>query len=123
MSQVESGLASIYGKDPDWDTVIQAIDTNRDGMIDYDEFMTAASNRSKLLNKTNLEAAYRNLDKNSDGKITAEEIQFAFSRGNLSELGSHGVGVDNEFWDKLVSNIDTNNDGAIDFEEFENYML
>ena len=47
----------------------------------------------------------------------------AFARGNLSELGSHGVGVNNEFWEKLLSEIDTNNDGAITFDEFEEYML
>ena len=54
MKSATSGLVSIYGKNPDWKSVIRAIDTNRDGQIDYDEFMTSATNRAKLLNKENL---------------------------------------------------------------------
>ena len=71
MKKVEHGFASVYGKDPDWATVIHAIDANKDGQIDYDEFITAAANRAKLLNEDNLKAAFRSLDTNGDGTIDA----------------------------------------------------
>ena len=47
---MNNGLKSVFGKEADWEKVIDSIDTNNDGLIDYDEFMTAASNRCKLLN-------------------------------------------------------------------------
>ena len=47
---MNNGLKNVFGKEANWEKVIQAIDTNDDGLIDYDEFMTAASDRVKLLN-------------------------------------------------------------------------
>lgn len=80
--KVNFGFISSYGKDPDWETVIQAIDANKDGKVDYDEFMTAASDRSNLLNTDNLKAAFRVLDVNGDGKITLDELQIVFAHVN-----------------------------------------
>ena len=74
MKQVDNGLSTLWGKNPDWDTVITSIDTNRDGVIDYDEFMTAASNRVKLLNDQNLRNAFEVLDSSGDGFISAVEL-------------------------------------------------
>ena len=108
MQQVDSGLSSIWGKNPDWDTVISSIDTNRDGVIDYDEFMTAAADREKLLNTKNLKNAFRALDKNGNGKIEVEEIKGAFSYGNIDNLSFHGVNVNESFWTKLMSELDKN---------------
>ena len=58
---IDCGFVSSYGKDPDWKEVIKSIDANGDGKIDFDEFLTAAANRTKLLNKENLQYAFRNL--------------------------------------------------------------
>jgi calcium-dependent protein kinase len=55
------------------------MDTNRDGVIDYDEFMTAAADREKLLTSKNLKNAFNALDKNGNGKVDAEEIKAAFA--------------------------------------------
>ena len=71
---MNSGLKSVFGKEADWEKVANAIDTNNDGLIDYDEFMTAASNRVKLLNEMNLRDAFTVLDKTGDGYISADEL-------------------------------------------------
>ena len=84
------------------------MDTNNDGHIDYDEFLTAASNRSKLINKDNLKAAFKVFDKNDDGKITVDEIQTAFVRGNLTDLSSHGVVINDDLWKSMLADIDSN---------------
>jgi len=114
------GFISELGRDPDWERVIHAIDINKDGLIDYDEFMTAAADRLKLLTQWNLEAAFKVLDVNGDGEVTAEEMQLALSRGHLS---THSQPSDVNRWKKLVNEVDTNNDGAMDFEEFKTYMM
>ena len=98
MRFAESGFISIYGKDPDWETVIHAIDANKDGQIDYDEFITAAADRMKLLNEENLKAAFRVMDTNDDGKLTVDEIKVSFARGSMTDLSQHGISIDNEFW-------------------------
>ena len=123
MKQVDNGLSTLWGKNPDWDTVITSIDTNRDGVIDYDEFMTAAADREKLLNTKNLKNAFKALDKNGNGKIEAEEIKGAFTNGNIDKLSFHGVDVNENFWEKLMTELDENKDGEISYEEFESHML
>lgn len=71
---MNNGLKNVFGKEADWEKVAHAIDTNNDGLIDYDEFMTAASNRVKLLNEKNLRDAFTVLDKTGDGYISADEL-------------------------------------------------
>jgi Ca2+-binding EF-hand superfamily protein len=43
------------------------LDTNHDGKIDYGEFITAAVNRSRLLNEANLDIAFKMFDKDGNG--------------------------------------------------------
>ena len=123
MKQVDSGLSTLWGKNPDWDTVIMSMDTNRDGVIDYDEFMVAAADREKLLNTTNLKNAFKALDKNGNGKIEAEEIKEAFAHANIDKLSSHGFDINDKYWEKLIADLDENKDGEISYEEFESHML
>ena len=119
-SKTNCGFVSELGRDPDWERVIHAIDINKDGLIDYDEFMTAAADRLKLLCNGNLEAAFKLLDVDGDGTVTAEELQTAFSRGSLS---THSQQADNSRWTSLMNDVDTNNDGVMDFQEFKAYMM
>ena len=57
---------------------------NKDGQIDWDEFMTAATNRYRLImDEENLRTAFNILDKDGNGSITMEELQECFSMGNL----------------------------------------
>ena len=74
METFNSGFITSFGEDPNWEDVINTMDTNNDGHIDYDEFLTAASDRAKLINRDNLKAAFKVFDKNEDGKITIDEI-------------------------------------------------
>ena len=46
---VKDGIISWYGKAPDWKSVIGSMDANNDDLIDYGEFLAAATNRINLL--------------------------------------------------------------------------
>lgn len=46
----------------DWDKMVNAMDTDGDGKIDYTEFITAAYNREMLLSKENLDIAFKMFD-------------------------------------------------------------
>lgn len=46
------------------------MDTNNDGRIDYGEFITAMTNKDRLLNEENLRIAFDIFDLNKDGFIS-----------------------------------------------------
>ena len=54
------------------------MDTDKDGKIDYGEFISAAINRTRLLSADNLRIAFNLFDKNGDGVISKEELQQVF---------------------------------------------
>ena len=53
----------------DYQELFEIMDVNCDGKIDYDEFIRAGYNRSKLINLKNLEIAFDQIDYNGDGAI------------------------------------------------------
>ena len=83
------------GFQPSWNELIEVLDFDRDGRIKYDEFITAAYDRQKLVNEENMNKAFAQLDKNNDGTITKEELQ------------PIGVQFDEETWRKLIEDCDT----------------
>ena len=46
---MEFGLKGALGKEANWEKVIKSMVTDNDGNISYDMFITAASDRVKLL--------------------------------------------------------------------------
>ena len=49
---------SQFGNELDWTEIVEHIDINNDGKVDYDEFVTAATDRIQLLTEKNLRAAF-----------------------------------------------------------------
>lgn len=89
VQELKNGLNEVYGgltaSSSDWSDLIQRVDSNGDGKIDYGEFIMAATNRQRLLNQENLEAAFKKFDINGDGIISLEELKNAF---NASQFGN-----------------------------------
>ena len=59
----------------DWDDFFEAIDANHDGIIDYQEFITASINRANVINKKNIDNVFSIFDKDGDGEITFEDLK------------------------------------------------
>ena len=57
-----------------WQEIIDECDTNHDGVIDFQEFMTACIDRRVLENKSDLLVAFQILDANQDNKISIEDF-------------------------------------------------
>ena len=68
---------SQYGDD--FQLVMDRIDLDGDGRIDYHEFMQAAINHQALINKENIEQMFKLFDANNDGMISITELRNAFS--------------------------------------------
>ena len=63
---------------------------DKDGQIDYGEFVTAATNRYRLLmDEENMRTAFNVLDMDGNGEITLAELKECFSYGNLDNESSN----------------------------------
>ena len=70
-------------------------------------------------------AAFRVINFSNDGVITSNELQQAFGNSTLKKgKTTEGDDINNEqYWEKLMKEIDTNKNGEISFQEFKDYML
>ena len=100
----------------DWDKMVNAMDTDGDGKIDYTEFITAAYNRELLLSQQNLQIAFKMFDQDGNGTLSMDELKSVFASGSAS-------GKTEEVWQQIIASADTNKDGVIDFSEFESAMM
>ena len=92
--------------------IMNEIDIDKSGTIDYNEFLIAATNRQKVLNKDKLEQTFRMFDKDGNGSISLDEIR--------SILGNSFT--DQKVLESIVKECDTNGDGEISMSEFKDMM-
>jgi Ca2+-binding EF-hand superfamily protein len=81
---------------------MQAMDKDRNGVIDYTEFITAAIDKVAVLNKKNLISAFQLIDTDNSGMITIDELKAVFD--------SSGDKKDESLWEEIMKEVDTNND-------------
>ena len=68
----------------DWEKMVNAMDTDGDGKIDYTEFITAAYNRELLLSQQNLQIAFKMFDQDGNGTLSMDELKSVFASGSAS---------------------------------------
>lgn len=114
LEEVKAGISETLGEPKaqvtDWNELVDQLDLNDDGKIDYSEFITAAVNRAKLLSKRNLDMAFEMFDKNKDGKISIAELKAVFANGHALSPVHDESDVDEEMWTKIISEVDKNHD-------------
>merc|ERR1712048_1480603 len=99
---------------------VEQIDQDGDGEIDLDEFMVMMKRKERRVNRgpagsasydAELKEAFKVFDKNNDGSITKEELA-----ETMKALGEDLSVDDIKF---MMDEVDINNDGTIDFQEFK----
>ena len=102
-------LSKIY--EINWEQIIDECDFNKDGVIDFQEFMSACIDKKILNNKENLKIAFRILDANKDNKISLEDFDDIFNSYG-------GAKMEDDLWQTLLMEADKNGDGVVSFNEF-----
>ncbi|CRG99828.1 calcium-dependent protein kinase 3, putative [Plasmodium relictum] len=117
--QLKKGLENSGLKLPsNFDILLDEIDSDGSGKIDYTEFLAAALDR-KQLSKKLIYCAFRVFDVDNDGKITTAELAHILYNGNKKENITQ---KDVNRVKKMIREVDKNNDGKIDFHEFSEMM-
>ncbi|KAI6685444.1 hypothetical protein NL676_031357 [Syzygium grande] len=89
--------------------LMEAADADGDGTINYDEFITATIHMNRMNREEHLYTAFQFFDKDNSGYITTEELEQA-----LREYSMH----DGRDIKEIISEVDANNDGRINYDEF-----
>ncbi|SGZ53178.1 CIC11C00000001666 [Sungouiella intermedia] len=91
--------------------MINEVDINSDGLIDFPEFLTMMARKMKDTDsEAEIAEAFKVFDRNGDGKISAAELRHV--------LTSIGEKLSDADVDQMIREADTNNDGEIDIQEF-----
>ena len=93
--------------------LLKRIDINGNGCIDFSEFLLANMNQETDLISGNLKSAFDIYDCDNNETLTAEE---------LGKWLSEYLDSDPAFVENIISQLDKNGDGAINFDEFCEFM-
>ncbi|CAG9329859.1 unnamed protein product [Blepharisma stoltei] len=102
------------GKDINVEEILANCDTDYNGYIDYNEFLTATLDWHKALSDDRLQATFNAIDTDKSGTLSVSEIK-NFLGGDQQ--------IENTVWEKIIKDADTNGDGVIDFNEFKAAMM
>ncbi|KAL6994779.1 Calcium-dependent protein kinase 9 [Sarracenia purpurea var. burkii] len=111
IEELKIGLSKLGSKlsDAEIEALMDAADVDKNGTIDYIEFITATMHRHKLEKEENLYKAFQFFDKDGSGFITRDELRQAMTQ--------YGMG-DEATIDEVINDVDTDKDGRINYEEF-----
>lgn len=111
----------------EFELILEALDTDKDGKIDYNEFLQATIDAQSNLNQTTIKEMFNMFDIDKDGTIDRNELQQIFSKEKAgifktfsSQQKSQGNGTDDEsdIIMEIMREVDKNNDNIITYEEF-----
>jgi calcium-dependent protein kinase len=111
--EIAEGMSSIGLKPPaDLDALLADLDSDGSGVVDYTEFLAATIDRRLYLQENVLWQAFRVFDCDGDGKITQAELRQVLNGGNIKDVVTEAAVK------AMVSEVDLNGDGEVDFDEF-----
>ena len=109
-AEIENALKHLPFVNTDILDIIEGLDCDRNGKIDYSEFLASSLDISICSNSEKLFEAFKIFDSNRDDMISADELRtLLVKEGNFLDLG---------MCEELIQQCDANGDGVINFCEF-----
>ncbi|XP_054800234.1 calcium-dependent protein kinase 20-like isoform X2 [Prosopis cineraria] len=110
LDELKVGLERVgaFLKDSEINQLMQSADTDNSGTIDYGEFIAAMLHENKVQQEDRLYTAFSYFDKDGSGYITRDELQQACQQFGLQDVQL----------DDIIREVDQDNDGRIDYNEF-----
>mmetsp|Transcript_86316 Transcript_86316/g.222299 ORF Transcript_86316/g.222299 Transcript_86316/m.222299 type:complete len:508 (-) Transcript_86316:486-2009(-) len=106
------GQSGLMKTNSDLQSIMDGVDSDGSGVIDYTEFLAATLDTKSYLSEDICWTAFSVFDLDGDGKITQEELKQVLDNGQVEEV------VGQQSSAQILKEIDSNGDGTIDFEEF-----
>jgi len=118
VTELKEGLHKVFGLDNttfEAEAVMEAMDADGDGQIDYTEFLSATSDHTNLLTEKNLSRVFQYMDVNDDGTVSFSEL--------IGKLDAAGVSKRSEsLWAEIMLQADQNGDDQLSETEFVDIM-
>jgi len=112
LNELKSGLdrAGYRKTNSDLEDMMEGMDTDGSGVIDYTEFLAAALDKRQYFSEQALWTAFKVFDLDGDGRITLDELKQVLDDGDTDDLCTST--------EQVLRDVDKNGDGYIDFAEF-----
>lgn len=117
VNEMKEGLSKCGLKEipADLAQIMEDVDSDGSGVIDYTEFLAATLDKKVYMAEDVCWQAFRIFDRNGDGKIDRSEIKLVLNDGDVQNQAASDMAA-------IMQEIDKNNDGEIDFQEFMEMM-
>jgi calcium-dependent protein kinase len=100
----------------DLEGIVEGMDTDGSGVVDYTEFIAAALDKRSYLSEQACWTAFKVFDLDGDGRISLTELRQVLERDAAGEVVAEHDAA------KLLQTVDSDGNGMIDFEEFMDMM-
>merc|ERR1712050_738438 len=101
---------------PDLKQMMENIDTDGSGVIDYSEFMAATMDKRRYIQEDVCWQAFKTFDVDGSGNIDKQELMRLLGIDTVTNVMQ--VEYTEKEVDQIMTEVDLNGDGKIDFEEF-----
>jgi len=117
----------------DMELIIESLDTNRNGFIEYSEFIAGCLDLASEDMRQQLRMVFDIFDLDGSGAIGLEELRQVLTQGaaplpksgslESSTTQSSSLLPDGKTVEEVMAEMDLNKDGVVDYDEFEKYLL
>jgi len=117
VGELKEGLARAgVGMPADLAEMMDKIDTDGSGVIDYSEFMAATMDKKKFIQEDVCWRAFKTFDVDGSGLLDKQELMRILGLDSITD--EFQVQVTEQEVDAIMKEVDVNGDGKIDFDEF-----